>query len=379
MDDKKNISVKSNAECSGCTLCMNVCPTQAITMTSDTLGFKYPKVSEDLCINCGICLKKCPFSTPIPLNFEQQYFALRHSDESELLKSQSGAAFVIFSDYILSINGIIYGAAFGDGFSVIHKRATNSHERDELRYSKYIQSDLGFCFKQVLEDLKLGKAVLFTGTPCQVAGIKEYIPKKWQENLYLIDLICHGVPSPAIWNDYVQYIEKKYGTIQNAYFRDKRFGWNVQKETFKCSKERSFITFKKLFYSNVCLRESCYECPFTNYNRVSDLTIGDFWGIERVPEIANDNRGMSLILVNTEKALSLLEKARKGHFCMPIPKDKTSQPQLQYPTKYNENRPKFIEDYGKYGFKYISKVYSDLNLKTQIRYKLSKIKALLIK
>lgn len=182
------------------------------------------------------------------------YYALRHFDESELLKSQSGAAFVILSDMVLEDGGAVYGAAFDESFHVIHKRATNKIDREELRFSKYTQSDIEHCFNLIRTDLDKGISLLFSGTPCQVAAIKSAIPVRLHEKLYLIDLICHGVPSPNVWNDYLEYIEKKYGKIKRVYFRDKRLGWNVQKETFVCDKEYSFITHKVLFHSRVCLR-----------------------------------------------------------------------------------------------------------------------------
>ena len=374
MSSINNISTKRREECCGCGLCANICAKQAIIMQPDTLGFRYPVVDIEKCTNCGLCVKKCPFEKPVPQSdFTQRYFALRHKDEAELLKSQTGAAFVILSDLILANGGIVYGAAFDQCFHVLHKRATNNEEREELRYSKYTQSNIENCFESIKTDLRNGLTVLFTGTPCQVAAVKSAVPTKLSEKLFLVDIICHGVPSPQIWNDYLVYIENKYGKIKKAYFRDKRKGWNVQKETFQCNKEHSFITFKKLFYSHICLRHSCYNCQFTSYDRCSDITISDFWGWEKISDKFSDNKGVSLAIINTGKGLSLFTSIEKGHFTQEVNKEDCSQPQLNHPAKYNPNREVFDEEYKRKGFLYVAKKYSDLNLKTQVKYLLRRI------
>ena len=381
MNSINNISIKKQEECCGCSSCASICATKAITMHLDILGFKYPVVDAAKCTNCGLCVKKCAFEKPIPIaDFQQEYHALRHSNEDELLKSQSGAAFVILSDVVLEQGGVVYGAAFDDEFHVIHKRTTSSEEREELRYSKYTQSDMEGCYKEVVNDLKNGILVLFTGTPCQVAAIKSFVPVRLHNNLLLVDIICHGVPSPQIWHDYLKYIENKYGKIKKAYFRDKRIGWNVQKETFinVQGKEKCFITYKKLFYSHVCLRHSCYNCQFTSYNRCSDITISDFWGWEKISDRFKDNKGVSLCIINTNKGKRLFNSAAKEHFTQEVAKEDCVQPQLIHPAKYNPNRENFEKDYKEKGFLYIAKKYSDLNFQTQFKYKLRKLKQVLI-
>lgn len=377
MNSVNNVLIKKREDCSGCVLCATICINNAITMVPDVLGFSYPVVDVKKCTHCGLCLKECSFCPPEPVSFKQRYYALRHFDESDLLKSQSGAAFVIFSDAILDQGGVVYGAAFDENFRVLHKRAVSAEEREGLRFSKYVQSDLNDCYIRTLQDLKDGRKVMFTGTPCQIAGIKAFIPSKYRENLFLVDLICHGVPSPKIWSDYLVYIEKKYGKIKKAYFRDKRIGWNVHKETFVCDKEHSFITFKKLFYSNISLKKCCYSCRFSRYERISDLTIGDFWGSERIPSLPKDNKGISLVLVNTKQGQILFNIASKGHFSQEVSKDVCVQPQLLGPAEYNANRELFEKEYSGKGFLYVAKKYSDLNIKTQTKYKFSKFRSIL--
>ena len=232
------INIKDPADCCGCTACASICNHDAITMEPDALGFLYPKVDESKCVECGLCEKVCAFNDNYDksLNLPKpDAYAARHKDMDEVMKSRSGAAFVAISDYILEHGGIVYGAGYKDHFRVAHKRATTKVERDEFRGSKYVQSDLTGVFRMVKQDLKNGLTVLFSGTPCQTSGLNSYVGKKLRENLVLIDIVCHGVPGPYIWRDYLAYLEKKQGdTITMVNFRDKEvFGWKAHRETFK--------------------------------------------------------------------------------------------------------------------------------------------------
>ena len=232
------IRINDPADCCGCTACASICNHDAITMEPDALGFLYPKVDESKCVECGLCEKVCAFND----NYDKSLnlpnpdaYAARHKDMDEVMKSRSGAAFVAISDYILEQGGVVYGAGYKEHFRVAHKRATTKEERDEFRGSKYVQSDLTGVFRMVKQDLKNGHTVLFSGTPCQTSGLNSYVGKKLRENLVLIDIVCHGVPGPNIWRDYLAYLEKKQGdTITMVNFRDKEvFGWKVHRETFK--------------------------------------------------------------------------------------------------------------------------------------------------
>lgn len=232
------IKITNPQDCCGCTACASICAHDAITMEPDALGFLYPKVDESKCVECGLCEKVCQFNDNYDrsLNLEQPIaYAARHKDISEVMRSRSGAAFVAISDYILEQGGVVYGAGYKDHFRVAHKRATTKEERDEFRGSKYVQSDLTGIFRQVKEDLRNGLTVLFSGTPCQTSGLNAYVGKKLRENLYLVDIVCHGVPSPYIWRDYLAYLERKHGSkITYVNFRDKElYGWRAHKETFK--------------------------------------------------------------------------------------------------------------------------------------------------
>lgn len=231
------IKITDSKDCCGCTACASICTHDAIKMEPDGLGFLYPKVDESKCVECGLCEKVCQFNDNYDktLNYPTPIaYAARHKDVEEIMKSRSGAVFVALSDYILEQGGIIYGAGYKDHFRVAHKRATNKTERDEFRGSKYVQSDLRGVFKLVKEDLKNGMTVLFTGTPCQTSGLNAYVGKKLRQKLILVDIVCHGVPGPYIWRDYIAFLEKKQGKkIIVVNFRDKAlFGWRDHKESY---------------------------------------------------------------------------------------------------------------------------------------------------
>lgn len=369
MEKTNNISIKTSSECAGCTACKNECPRHAISMNEDSLGFKYPVVDDSLCNNCGKCLRICPFDKREDKAINtQHYYALRHSDIYELSLSQSGGAFAILSDIVIENGGIVYGAGFDTSFRVSHLRAHCKAERDKLRYSKYVQSDLNDIFIAVKDDLNKGRVVLFSGTPCQVAGLLAAVNNKLRDNLITIDLICHGVSSPAIWQSYLKYIRKKYGDFEYALFRDKSMGWKSHFESFVYKDHKiTRKTFASLFYSSLALRESCYNCVFTNYNRPSDITIADLWGWKSTPDEINDNKGISVVFTNTTKGDQLLKSAQKNHFLLEINSGDFDQPQLHAPIPRPENRDQFEKDFCEYGFKYIGLKYADLGLKAKIK------------
>ena len=232
------IRISDPSTCCGCTACASICPKDAITMEPDALGFLYPRVDASRCVECGRCEQVCAFNdhydTSLNLPAPLAYGA-RHRDMHEVETSRSGAAFIALSDHILAQGGVVYGAGYKDHFRVCHKRATTKEERDEFKGSKYVQSDLTGIFRQVKRDLKDGLLVLFSGTPCQTAGLNAYIGKRLRERLFLVDIVCHGVPGPYLWRDYLAYLERKQGSpIVWVNFRDKqRFGWRAHKETFK--------------------------------------------------------------------------------------------------------------------------------------------------
>lgn len=358
--------LKNKADCCGCTACASICPKNAITMEPDTLGFKYPKVDLNKCINCGLCEKVCAFNDNYDksLNMkEPEIYAARHKDMHEIETSRSGAAFIAISDYILENGGIVYGVGYKDHFRVAHKRATTKEERNEFKGSKYVQSDLDGVFRQVKEDLKQGNTVLLSGTPCQTAGLNSYIGKKLRKNLVLVDIVCHGVPSPYIWRDYLAYIEKKYkNEVVKVNFRDKsRIGWSGHTESFVFENGEKIESkiYTDLFYKHIMLRPSCGNCHYTNFKRPSDITLADFWGWEKTNSSINkDNKGVSLVLVNTEKGCHISDVIKNKMLVIPARRDNCIQPNLQYPSKFNPKWESFKNDYKNHGFEFVMKKYN---------------------
>lgn len=365
------IEISNPSDCCGCTACASICSHNAIMMEPDVLGFLYPKVDETKCVECGLCEKVCQFKDnyDCSLNLNKPIaYAVRHKDLDEVMKSRSGAAFVAISNFVLEKGGVVYGAGYKEHFRVVHKRATTKEERDEFRGSKYVQSDLTGIFRQVKTDLKNGLTVLFSGTPCQTAGLNSYIGKKTRENLILVDIVCHGVPGPYLWRDYIAYLEKKQSDkIVVVNFRDKElFGWKAHKESY-VFKNGEKKTFKYIFYKHIMFRHSCEKCYYTNLQRPSDITLADFWGWENnVPGMNDDDKGINLLLVNTEKGKVIFNATRNSLIVREVVVEKSLQPNLRYPSFAHPERNAFETDYQKCGFEYVMKHYGNVGWRYQI-------------
>ena len=361
------IEIHDPSQCCGCSACANICPHKAISMSPDALGFLYPEVDTQKCVECGLCEKVCAFtdsydrSNNLP---EPDVYAARHKDIAEIEKSRSGAMFAALSDWVLDTGGVVYGAGYAEHFRVIHKRATTRKQRDEFRGSKYVQSDMGHVFCEVAEDLRAGKAVLFTGTPCQTSGLQSFLKLRHVSTdlLYVVDIVCHGVPGPYIWRDYLAYIEKKQGSkVLAVNFRDKsQLGWTAHKESFTFQDGKTY-TYTYTFYQHIMFRHSCGKCHFTNFQRPSDITIADFWGWQKVDADFNaDDKGCSLVLVNTEKGRKLFDKIKSQMNLRISDRESCLQPNLQHPSEIHPLRQAFEEDYKKHGFLYVARKYGDM-------------------
>lgn len=374
------VDSKDKSQCCGCAACESICGHKAITMEPDALGFLYPKIDATKCTQCGLCDKVCAFHQDYSqehLNIEQTYYAARHKDLSEVEKSQSGGAFAALSELVLSQGGVIYGAGYTDHFRVVHQRATTPEECSQLRGSKYVQSDTRGIYSLIRNDLREGRKVLFSGTTCQVAAVRNFFGKKDSENLILVDIVCHGTPSPSIWHDYINHLEHKYkGEVTYFNSRDKSIrGWDYHMESFIVSgRKRAAIHYARLFFSHICLRESCHNCPYTNYQRPSDITIADFWDKHhRHPNLFPDNKGISMIFCNTERGRQLYEKIAPQLISYSIPKADTWQPNLEHPSAPHPLTPQFAEDYSHKGFLYVMKKYGDMGIKAQAKDKFIEI------
>lgn len=376
------ISITDPKDCCGCTACESICPQGAISMKPDNLGFLYPVIDESKCTRCNLCSKVCSFNKNYKksANEEVEVYAVRHKNIAEIENSRSGAMFIAITDYILSNGGVVYGAGYKGHFVVTHKRATSKEERDEFRGSKYVQSDLGNTFKSVRRDLKDGLLVCFSGTPCQTSGLHSYLEtsRTDSKNLITIDIVCHGVPSPYIWRDYLAYIEKKYhGKATAVSFRDKEAcGWTAHKESFIINEKKVVIdTYAELFYKHLMSRHSCQVCHYTNTIRPSDITIADFWGWERVDTDFNkDDKGVSLVLINSTKGRELFEIVKNSIDFIKTEIGLALQPNLQQPSAVSPQRMDFEKDYKKRGLEYVLKKYGKTNEPDKITEIIRKIK-----
>lgn len=313
----KNIRIYSKTQnCCGCGACSNICPKDAIVMKADDKGFLHPEIDSEKCVNCGLCIKMCAFNKKVENTDTKEIsvYAVKNKDSLVRAESRSGGVFTALTNKCLDNSGVVYGVALDDNYEAIHKRAASQKERDLFRGSKYIQSVVGEAYKEVKADLLQGKEVIYSGTPCQINALKEYLRGTDCSKLILIDIVCHGVPSPSIWRDYLDHYEKtKNGKVTKVDFRNKKkYGWTGCKETISIDgKEYDDDLFFVLFNSGLIERSSCFRCPYKNMNRPGDITIGDFWGINKVNSDFNDNKGISLVLCNSDKGKAYFESIKE--------------------------------------------------------------------
>ena len=357
-------------DCCGCTACQSNCPQNVITMEADREGFLYPVIDSELCVDCNLCRVVCPFinSESQKNTLEQTVYSCVHKDEDALRHSTSGGAFTAISDVILGMGGVVYGADFDADYNIYHSRAINTKQRDRQRVSKYAQSDLEGCFEQVKHDLQNGKTVLFTGTPCQIAGLKSFIPDNLETNLYLCDLICHSIPSPLIWKEYKAYQEQKYGgKMTKVMFRSKIHPWTRDNSNrgfiFEVNNDGTFhednIFYDLFFKVGTITRPSCANCKFTSVNRVGDITIADYWGIEEYDASKYNPLGVSVVITNNPKGEKLAAEIAKTANLeqRDFAEQKKHQKRLAQPVEFPEYRDAFWDDLLDKGFTYVMDKY----------------------
>lgn len=317
------IKITDKHKCCGCTACVNVCPKNCISMSADREGFLYPVVDFVKCIDCGLCEQVCPVLRPVKNETEPLVYAAVNNDESVRLQSSSGGIFTLLAESVLDRGGIVFGACFDQNWNVVHDYTETKEGLAKFRGSKYVQSHVGNCFIQVKTFLDSGREVLFSGTPCQVAGLKNYLRKPYS-NLFTVDLVCHGVPSPEVWKKYLQEtVSRAYGIkkkkvvnfgdyISDISFRAKDKGWkkfNI-KIIFRNGKVEmmpfSENPYMNVFLSDLSLRPSCYACPTKLHHVQSDITLADFWGVNEIKPDIDDDKGCGLILINCEEKRDFL-------------------------------------------------------------------------
>ena len=369
-------------ECCGCSACAMRCPKNAIEMKRDVEGFLYPIIDEEKCINCGLCLKACSFSVRKENGNKPIVYAVKNKNEDVRYKSSSGGMFPLISDWVLKNNGYIVAATFEDKtMKVIHTIIDNEKARDKAVGSKYVQSDLRDIFVKIKELLEQGKYVMFVGTACQVDGLRSYLGNKKQEKLLLCDIICHGVPSPKIWEEYIRLLNRRNKImIDHAEFKNKETGWHTPSAYAYAKGERySMKEYQSIFCKDIILRPSCYQCPYTSFDRCSDITLGDFWGIEKINNQFDDNKGVSLVLLNSVKGQELFQKIAHDTLPMESNVNDSIQPNLKEPTHMPSMRTQFWKDYTEKGLEYVLELYGVDRLKNRVRRKIKTWKGKIIK
>lgn len=306
---------KNKADCCGCYGCMNTCPTGAISFKFDEEGFWYPEVSDSLCIQCGKCVKVCPCVNIPKAHKKTKSFACSANNKDELLSSSSGGVFAVMAREILQNGGYVCGAVFDEDFSVVHQVIDAEGQLKKIKGTKYVQSKIGSVYSQIKELLEQNMTVLFSGTPCQVAGLVSFLGKEY-DNLITVDLICHGVPSPVIWQDYLKEVSGD-DKIVDVNFRNKENG--IDNATIDFTFDNGDIKqsryaddpYVKGFLNNYYLRPSCFECKFKGMKRCSDMTIGDFWAVKEYYPDFDSKYGTSAVITRSEKAQALIDRISK--------------------------------------------------------------------
>ena len=368
--------IKLNKEnrnfCCGCEACKEICPINCITMEYDSEGFLFPVVDKEKCINCNKCVNVCSIFFE-KKNLEEkikntEVFAAWNKNEEVRKESSSGGIFSLLAEEVLKNNGIVIGAIFNENNVVEHNFIDNMRDLYKLRGSKYVQSSTNGMYSLTKKYLEEGKKVLYSGTPCQIEGLYRFLNKKY-ENLITCGIVCHSVPSPKIFSDYLKYLENKYKSkIKSIYFRKKTKGWRnsnfyiefMNKNIFEESIYKNY--FFQGFGSYLYSRRSCYFCK---YKLNADIMIGDFWGIELFKPKIDDNKGISLIVICTKKGKETFEKIKNkiGISKNSLKNSIVKNPHIIYPAKINRERKSFYFDYNKLGFEGIINKYLETDKK----------------
>lgn len=313
----------TNSSCCGCGACVNICNRKAIKMQANEEGFMYPVINNDVCINCELCTKVCPIIKSEEILHAPLFsYASWNKDSRKRFESSSGGTFSVIAEKVLAMGGVVYGASWCDGLKLKHIGVENKEDLKLLIGSKYLQSDMSFCFSEIKQKLQSNRWVCFCGTPCQVAGLKLFLRKDY-EQLITIDFVCHGVPSQKIFDFFISDIEARNNLKLDQYqFRNKKInGWACNSSSsglsVKSNKrknlyfDKAMSSYQSAFMAGKISRESCYSCKFSQKNRCSDFTIGDYWGVKEVfPDMKNSSDGVSMLLVNTDKGKLLLDDVK---------------------------------------------------------------------
>ena len=350
-------------KCFGCGACIQGCPQKCIRWSSGEFGFLYPHVDNMLCVNCGLCERMCPIGKPVSKCVKPEAYAVVNRNEAILNNSTSGGAFSAIAEKLIESDASVYGSIMDESFQVRHIRASSLSDLRKIRGSKYVQSSIDDVFTQVKDDLKKGKEVLFSGTPCQIAAIHGFLGKEYA-NLLCIDIVCHGVASQAYFDKFKDYLIKSDSELVSIEFRNKKYvGWSCGGVLHYKGKDKPFYNFNQYYYSyflsGEIYRNSCYSCPFANMNRIGDITLGDFWGVESINTGFETTQGCSLMLINSEKGRRIMERIQDRIMFVQVNVDEAKRlnRQLTKPTKYKNAREVRLAEYDQLDGAEIQKIY----------------------
>lgn len=316
------INIIDKSQCCGCNACVQICPKQCISMKEDEQGFMYPEVDCSICINCGRCDKVCPIINRNKKKEPLKVLAIKNINENQRVNSSSGGIFILLAEKIIEQNGVVFGARFDTRWEVEHCYAETIEQLEPLMGSKYVQSRIGHTYKTAEQFLKQGRKVMFVGSSCQISGLRNFLKRDY-ENLIAVDFVCHGTPSPGVWREYLKEI-MPLSSVSGINFREKRmhgFGWKKYgfvvrgKSHLKDATDKVLLSetyyeniFMRGFISNLYLRPSCYNCTSKNGASGSDLTIADFWGIQKFYPYFDDDKGVSAVFIHTDKGKRIIDK-----------------------------------------------------------------------
>lgn len=388
---------KNKADCCACGACASICPKNAISLESDEYGFAYPVINNDLCIQCSQCIKVCAFQNRDRENTPFDAYAAAVNDSEKIMHSTSGGLFAVLAEEVLRQNGIVFGAAIekvNGLFCVHHIAVETAEELPKILKSKYVQSATEDCYKTAKKHLDSGRFVLYSGTPCQIAGLKGYLKKNY-DNLLTVDIVCHGVPSIDLFRKYISEIEKREGfEITDFQFRDKETGWghfnkieyrDINNKLNSASFDSSSLNYSymDLFLQMNSLRENCYTCKYTGPNRPADITLGDFWGIKEAHSeclienggALDSKKGISCVVINTDKGLEFFDKIKPYilYYKSSFLQVSKGNEKLRHPARLSPQRKEVLDNIKNNGYASIEKDYQKHLNKQKIKQNIKKL------
>ncbi len=338
---------RKKEKCCGCGACAEKCPEGAIQMLQDREGFDYPKIDKLACTDCGICVAVCPLKRNEKIKCQNFYFGAQAEKNQIRYSSSSGGIFSILAQYVIRRKGVVYGAGYDEHMNIRHRGVENQDQLEQIKKTKYVQSDMEGIYRSIEYDLIKNKWVLFCGTPCQTQALIFFLNKKY-ERLIAVDLVCYGVPSPGVWKRYVKYLEHKHmGKMADFSFRDKRNADNGSMISYKINGKEYVDSIHKdiycrLYFRNCIMRPSCHQCKFCTVDRNSDFTIGDFWNIGNVRPDIDDGMGTSLVIVHSMQAMKIWDEIKEELHWFACEKEDVLQPRLLQPTMLSKRWQRYI-------------------------------------